>query len=262
VSDARFSPPWLPLLQELSGDFRTWAVWKNADSGLAGLGDIDSLSPRRYWPAIAQCHAEWAFAHDASIVIRCPHVPGVLLTATIFPGVDQMAQFDIWGDCFFRGSRIFTATDLVPLMIDDPRGFRRLRPGAEGLFLLVLNGIQRGGRPNESAIRDKRIPELLRADAEGVLQAAQLFGRLKDPIVRAAGAAERGSWDLGAVRRAELGFAVRSFFAPGILSRRLLFRVGALRHCPIVTGLLQERRVPEDLDAWLEIVARRHQIIR
>jgi hypothetical protein len=49
----------------------------------------------------------------------------------------------------------------------DERGFRIIRPGAEAVFMLVLNGFGRRGRPRRRRIEANQLPQLLRSNPDG-----------------------------------------------------------------------------------------------
>ena len=89
----------------------------------------------------------------------------------------------------FRGSTLFVLEQLQPLTMMDDRGFRRVRPGAEGLLKLVLNGSRWGGRPNMEGLHTKHVVELLEQDPEGSELAAE--------PVRSRPRTGPGSWPTG-----------------------------------------------------------------
>jgi hypothetical protein len=255
--------PFLSLLRQLNQSFPRWGVWKNIESALAEEGgDIDAAAPQDDWSAIVDIHAKWALSNGASMVTQCLHVPGVVLMAAAYPGRSTLSELDICSESFIRGRLLFHANDLLPLMIDDPRGFRRLRPGAEGLFVFLLNGVAWGGRPNHDVIERKRIIGLLNSDPEGVRSAAALLGRSSVHAIRAADAVCERQWDRRALLKVEKNLLLEAMLAPGDLWRRLGFRFGALRNCPVLKVLLSGRRVPDDLEGWLIEVGRSHEVRR
>jgi hypothetical protein len=89
-------------------------------------------------------------------------------------------QLDLVDEPPFRGSRLFSADQLRPLMVVDERGFRRIRDGAEGFFLLLYKGMPRGGRPDWLSIKRYRVIEKLTSDWSGAEATAALLGRAGD----------------------------------------------------------------------------------
>jgi hypothetical protein len=253
--------PWLPLLRQLNESFPRWGIWKNVESALAEEGgDIDAAAPQDDWSAIDGIHTKWALSNGASMVTQCLHVPGVVLMAAAYPGRPTLSELDICSESFIRGKILFRADDLMPLMIDDPRGFRRLRPGAEGLFVFLLNGVAWGGRPNHDVIERKKIIGLLNSDPEGVRSAAALLGRSSVHAIRAADAVCEGQWDRRSLLKVEKNHLLEAMLAPEDLWRRLWFRISAFRSCPLLKVLLSGRRIPDDLEGWLMEVGKGHEL--
>ena len=159
----------------------------------------------------------------------------------------------------WRGVTLFTHDQLAPLVTDDPRGFRSLAPGAEGLLKLLLNGTRWDGRPNREGLRAKRVLELLRADPEGARRAAAtLFGRASGMLVAGAERAAAGGWDQRAMLAVSAWVVGRGLLSPGVMARRLRFRASAGERCPVVAALADGRRVPRDREGWLRAVAAFH----
>jgi hypothetical protein len=255
--------PWLPLLRQLSDAFPRWGVWKNIESALTNEGgDIDSAAPQEHWSAISDIHTGWAFSSGASVVTECLHVPGVVLMAAAHPGRPTLSELDVCSHSYIRGKVLFRAEDIVPLMISDPRGFRRLRPGAEGLFVFLLNAVAWGGRPRPDLVKLKQIVGLLDEDPAGVQSAAKLLGPAAPNAIRAANAATEGRWDRRSLLKVERDNVLRALLAPRHLRKRLSFRMGPYRRCPLLRILLSGRRVPEDLESWLMAVGKTHRLWR
>jgi hypothetical protein len=232
-------------------------VWKNVDSALYGLGDIDSAAPPPDWPALEAGFWDWVEEFDLLPAVRCHHIPGGRNLIAIPGREERFLEVSIKESKSWRGARLFTLAQLLPLAELDDRGFRRLRPGAEGLFKLALNGCRWGGRPNAGGLVDKRVAELLRADPEGLVRAAEIFGRAAPAARAAAEAVSEGGWDGPAMRRVEahaLGQAVRE---PVTAARRGWFRIAG-RSCPVVRAMGDGRRVPADRASWLTAVDRSH----
>jgi hypothetical protein len=249
---------WLPLLRRLSDASQNWVVWKNVDSALSGIGDIDAAAPAEDWVVIEEEFRRWAARGELGPVVVCHHIPGGLNLISIPPDFPSFLEVGVKDRRIFRGSTLFVADDLKPLMQMDPRGFRRIRPGAEGLFKLLLNGTRRGGLPNWEGIRDKHVLELLREDPQGMRMAAQLLGPAARPLVAGAEGAMAGGWNRGAMFLVDAWAVMRALRSPVVLLRRLRFRLYG-KDCPIVRAILTDhRRVPADREGWLRQVALTH----
>src|SRR5438067_884447 len=128
------SDTWLPLLRSLTARERSWCVWKNADQAATSSGDVDSAAPRSAWAGVQDEFRTWAFAAGAGPVIVCRHLPETLVLAACDKGNrERLLQLDVYD----RVARVIRAEDLTGVAELDDQGFRRLRPGAEGLLLLI-----------------------------------------------------------------------------------------------------------------------------
>jgi hypothetical protein len=253
---------WLPLLRALTDDIPSWCVWKNAESAFTGTGDIDAASPDASWPTITDRFTGWARDRDLGPVVVCRHIPGGLNLVAVPDASSTLLEMGIKARRVYRGGTLFVLDDLVPLFTTDPRGFRTILPGAEGLFKLALNGLRWDGTANEPALREKHVRELLAADPEGVERAAAIFGSGAPAAIAGARAAAAGGWD----RRAMLSFqnwALRNALSePSVLAQRLRFKASGRHRCPVVRVLLEDRRViPADRRVWLDEVAADHEVI-
>jgi hypothetical protein len=255
------SSPWLPLLQRLSTISDEWLVWKNVDSALSGIGDVDSAAPSAQWATIENEFLSWALRERLGPAAVCRHIPGGLNLVAIPSGAAAFLEMSVKERRIFRGSTLFVIEDLKGLSEMDERGFRRLRPGAEGLFKLVLNGTRWGGRPNWDGIADKKIRELLAADPDGVEMTARLFGPVNGAAIKGARAAAESRWEPREMALVDAWFLAKSIRNPIILARRARFRFETKTSCPIVKAILGSRRkIPEDRDAWLAKVAETHEM--
>lgn len=249
--------PWLPLLQRLTQLSPLWCVWKNVDRALAGFGDIDSASIPEDCGRLLDEFRKWASSHGMGPIFVCPHLPGSVLGVAVRHR-EELIELQLCQQVFFRGSMLFRARDLVPLMEMDERGFRRLRPGSEGLLLLFYNSMKRGGRPLLGGEKALRPLDLMRSDPEGVELAARLFGPVRRHAVKLAKAATAGQWDRGSAIRVEVWAAVRAPLDPRMLAARLRLRAKDLGVCPILPVLNQGRRLRGNVDEWLLRTARTH----
>lgn len=252
---------WLPLLRSLTEALPSWLLWKNAESAFTGIGDIDAAAPEGDWPMIEHAFRAWAAAHDLGPVIVCRHIPGGLNLIAVPDREATFLEMGVKARRIWRGSTLFVLEDILPMAVTDPRGFRRLRPGAEGLFKLLLNGTRRGGRPDEAAMQAKGVRALLQADPEGVVQASRLFGPAGVAARRGAKEAAGGGWSRPAMLAIEGWMLLKAVANPRVTLARLRFRRQARATCPVVEAILgQGRRIPDDRAAWLARLAVDHPI--
>ena len=252
---------WLPLLRRLTREVPGWILWKNAESALTGTGDIDAAAPMADWPAIERIFAAWAREQGLGAVIVCRHIPGGLNLVALPARGEHLLEMGVKSTRVWRGVRLFGYGDLAESRALDPRGFRRIRPGAEGLYKLLLNGVRRGGAPDEAGLAAKHVRALLRADPAGARLAARRFGRWRGAAVRLAEAAAGGGWDRAAALALEGWAIVEGARHPSVPLARARFRWWGKERCPLVATLLgAHRRLPPDREAWLREVARTHRV--
>lgn len=262
AQDIDLSDLWLPLLRRLTEASSAWGTWKSPNNAFAGRGDVDSCAPESDWPMIEDEFHAWAEGNGLVSVGGCKHVPGVLFLAAIDPETRKLHELDVNGRKYFRGWTMFRPEDLADLMHIDPRGFRSIRPGAEGLIQLVQNGLLWGGRQNPEGLRIKGVVPKLKGDPEGADEASRLFGR-SAPAIRAAWRATvEGGWD----RRSMLGVEARALshapLEPGVAASRVWAKF-VKRRCPLLKTLFAGgRAVPADLDAWVSEARRVHPVMR
>jgi hypothetical protein len=255
------SARWLQLLGRLTERFPDWGLWKNADAALAGHGDFDSTAPASDWDEIGSEFAGWATANGYGPVAGCRHVPGVLFLVALDRERRALLELDVNGRKYFRGWTMFRPENLAPMMEIDSRGFRRVRPGTEGVILLVQNGLKWGGRPDPAGLARKKVAEILRRDPEGVRLAASLFAPAGGPALRAARAAAEGDWDRTAMLAVEARAVAGALAAPGVLWGRLRSR-GIKQRCPLLrTIFADDRTLSGDADEWVSQVARSHRLL-
>lgn len=249
---------WLPLLRELTASCPSWLVWKNAEQALEGRGDVDGAARAADLPRIVQAFARWARDRGAPRTFLCRHIPGK--TLLFCSGSDRaLAELDVMEWIAFRGGLVTRATDLAPLAVLDPLGFRRLRPGAEAALLLMFNGIRPGGRPNAAALLQKRLPARLSGDMEGVALATRTVGG--SLLARLASAVAVGSWDRRAALLLEASGVVRSVARPLRLARRLYVRMRRGRVCPLAAAVREGRHIKGDVADWLRRAERDHEVL-
>jgi hypothetical protein len=249
---------WITLLRALSESSPTRAVWKNAEAGLAGEGDVDFLAPDAEWDAIEHDFLRWARDHHLGPVIVCRHLPGAMFLVALPPGPGAWLQLDVRARVTWRGATLLEAGDAEPYTELDDRGFRRLRPGAEGLVKLFVNGVAPGGRRKDAGLAREGVGALLERDRTGVAHASALFGVLAPLVHAAAVAVAGGQWPRRALVAIESATLLRAPLAPPVLVGQAASR-RAKRRCPVMAaGIRGGRRVPEPREEWLERVARTH----
>ncbi len=249
---------WLPLLARLTDIHPAWGLWKNADSALQGQGDFDSTAPVSLWGDITAIFSEWAADNGYGPVVGCRHVPGVLFLIALDEERSSFLELDINARKYFRGWTVFRPEDLTPLMEIDERGFRRVRPGAEGVILLTQNGLKWGGRPDREGLRRRRVAEMLRSDPDGAHRAAELFGIARGPLERGIRRVTEGSWDGPAMLAVEARAVAGALMEPRILLTRLQAK-RVKRLCPMLTTIFSEkRRIVGDPRRWMASVAEGH----
>lgn len=253
---------WLSLLRRLTDEFPAWATWKNIDSALAGKGDVDSLAPPDDWPGIRRTFEAWSAERGYGPIIVCRHVPQGPHFITLQPGAPHIVQLDVKDRATFRGSTLIDAPMLARLSEMDADGYRRVRRGADGVIRLCSNAVGPGGRLNAPALVTKRIPELLRADPEGVEAMAESFGPARSALLAGVRAVLAGGWNRRAMRQVEAWALARSAMEPRVMLSRLWFGRVTLKRCPVLRVIRHDdRRVPDDLGGWLAEVRASHEVV-
>jgi hypothetical protein len=253
---------WLPLLRRITEACPEWLSWKNVESALTGVGDVDAVAPGDSWDRITLEFRRWAVEYGLGPVIECPHAPFLRHLVALSPVRPEFYELDLNRRKIFLGSTLFLPADLLPLTIADERGFRRLRPGAEGLLKLIQNGAYHDGRPNTAALQAKGIRELLSQDPEGVRACAWLFGRARGAVLRASDALLSGTWARRAVLMVNAWSLLRAVAEPDGVMARIRFRINR-RTCPVLRAVFAgRRRTPPDRERWLADVAMTHIVHR
>lgn len=249
---------WLPLLRRVSDEVPGWLVWKGVDAALQGTDDVDAVTPRGDWPTLTRVFTEWAREQGFPIAV-CTHVPWTLNLVALVEDGRNLLQMEVKDRSSFRGSVQFTARQLLPQAVDDPRGFRVLRPGAEGLLKMTLHGLRRGGLPNQEALAEHDVAGMLRSDPDGVAPAARLFGSAAPHVQAAAEALVSGGWDQQALLAVEQRAARRALLSPQVGMRRIWFRSVVRPRCELLQTIYGGRRIQGDPDAWLSRIGRTHR---
>jgi hypothetical protein len=252
---------WLPLLRRLTDLSPTYVVWKQIDSALEGVGDIDSAADPADWDVLEEAFRAWAVEHALEPTAVCNHIPGGRNLIAAPESITSFLELSIKHDKIWRGSMLFTLDQLAPLTIIDTRGFRRVRPGAEGLLKLVLNGSRWGGRADAAGLRAKHVVALLDEDPEGSDAAAALFGSAAPAARTLAARVRAGGWDRRAMLRLEGRALAKAATDPVTLARRAWFRAFSTSHCPVVKAIVGgDRLMPGDRADWWRSVAQGHAV--
>ncbi|MGH2751225.1 MAG: hypothetical protein ACRDK3_10195 [Actinomycetota bacterium] len=252
---------WLPLLARLTERFPEWGLWKNADAALTGQGDFDSTAPESDWDDITAEFSSWATEHHLNAVAACRHVRGVLFLVAVDRRDATLFELDVNARKYFRGWTVFRPDDLKPMMEIDDRGFRRVRPGAEGVTLLTQNGLKWGGRRDDAELRRKRVVEFLESDPEGVAAAARLFGSAEGALLRAAQAVTSGKWDRRALLRVEARALLGALADPPIVLSRVRAKRAKKRCRLLRTVFVDGRTIRGEVSDWIEQVEREGEIV-
>jgi hypothetical protein len=254
---------YLPLLQRLTMMSPSWCVWKNADRALSGHGDIDCSALADEWDSLVSEYRRWATQHSLGPVVACPHVKGVLFVLAIAPQEQSFYELDLHSQKYFRGGTLFRAEDLAsPLTRMDERGFRRARPGVEGVIVFTQNGTRWGGRSNMGGSKTDVALQMIREDPEGArLAAEKFFGPANKALLSAVQSALGGEWNQRAALAVDGWSVLRALREPHVIFRRFRTR-GIKKHCPVLLSIFRDdRRLPADIDAWLSEVASDHRVL-
>lgn len=261
VSDDR-AERWISLLTRLTTEFPRWAVWKNAASALNGHGDIDSFAPPEDWPGIEDEWLNWLQTGAFTHAIVCRHVPQGPHFVALENGSPWIWQLDVKVAGTFRGATLIDVDKLHRMVEFDEAGYRRVRPGAEGVLKLLYNGMQRFGACDEQGLETKQVVPLLASDPEGVQLAADLLcGPTAGSMMKAVDALLLGEWDQPSLRRVETWFRVKALAEPRRAVSRVWFNTVSKKVCPILQIIRNnDRRIPDDSEAWLAAVAKNHVV--
>ena len=253
---------WLALLRHLSDADPTWGAGGDVEEGFAGLGDVDLVAPHPTWAQLEGSFLRWARERGLGPVVSCPHRAGTLVLLALGPPGELFFELEATATKYLRGRVLYRAEDLTGLMTMDPRGFRRIRPGARSLLKFMPNGIKWGGRRRWSRDKAERVLEGVRADPEGARAAARLFTPIHEALLRAAQAAADGRWDRRALLEVEAWALARSAGHPREALGRLGERLRGRRNCAVLRAIGSGRRVPGDPEQWLAEVERDHDVHR
>jgi hypothetical protein len=250
---------WRRLLVGLTEAAPNWGVAGNVDEGLLGEGDVDLIAPVADWGAVEQHFRAWAEAHGLSPVVTCTHRPGVLELVALGSGDKPVYQVEVLGFRHFRGARLYRAEHLVAAMEMDPRGWRRLRPGAAGVVKLLPNGVTWSGGLKWHGPKAQRVLKVLKDDPEGVRAAARAFESLEGLVATAALRAGQGRWSRWRMTLIGLWALVKGLGHPQSFIARAGFRLRTDR-CELLATVKNQELVRRDPAKWLARVAVEHEV--
>lgn len=250
---------WLSLLQRLTQVVPQFGVLKNSARALSGMGDIDAFAAEEDLPLIEQEFRAWTAERDYPLVTVCRHPVAGAIFVAIDPASPYVLFLDIKAYRTFRGSALIGLRDAVSLAELDALGFRRLRPGPEGVLKLLWNGMRRGGRRNEEKLHSRAILELLRSDPADALDSARVVGPAAPLLRYAIRRAIAGEWSRPALIGVEWWCLVRAIGRPDVLLRQIWYRLRVAPQCPVLElSRRARRRLPDDREGWLGEVAAAH----
>ncbi|HET8739254.1 MAG TPA: hypothetical protein VFO17_05940 [Acidimicrobiia bacterium] len=251
---------WLPLLRDLTERFPGWTVWKNPESAFDGPGDIDSLAPREQWDSIERVFKTWAKDNGFRPTIVCRHVPQGPHFITVVHPWPHMLILDVKELSTWRGSTLIDHRRAGQVSEVGHDGFRRIRPGAEGVAKLLLNGVLPGGRKNEKGLEAKRVQTLLVSDPEGAELALGWVGPVSGTLRRGIDAYLGGGWDRQAMLTIEVFCTLRSLGEPRTAVSRLRFK-RAIKQCDILQSVRKRHRaIPDDAQQWYREISVNHEV--
>lgn len=249
---------WLPFLHRLAEHAPRAVVWKNAAAALDGHGDLDVIAPLEEWVEIEREFRRWAREHGLEPVAVCRHVPGSIFMLAADPERPAFFELDVKARGSYRGTTIFRTEDLTPLTELDERGFQRLRPGAEGLLKLIINGTADDGNLDPRRVQRERIVELLRADPDGAEQAARLFGRAALLVLSLVNGFLEGTWSRSRMLLLRARLRFRLLLEPAVLTQRLRARTVLPGECPGIKSLIKQGHLVPGGEARLRRLVQDH----
>ena len=249
---------WTSLLISLTQASPNWAVSGNIEEGLAGEGDVDLVAPSADWFRVDEEFRRWADSNGFHPVVSCSHRPGVLVLVAVDDPSTPVYKLEVLGYRHFRGTRLYAAEDLVQGMEMDPRGWRRLRPGAAALIKLLPNGVTWGGNLKWKGPKADRVLGLLKQDPEGALLAAEAFCCGRRLVVEAAREAGAGHWPRARMIGLEGLAVVKGLLSPADALARMRFRISPAGRCQLLSVLKEGNLIIGDV-AQMRALAESHE---
>jgi hypothetical protein len=210
------------------------------------------------WPIIERLFRRWVEDEGLTDVGVCRHIWRGPNFVARDPSSPYLLVLDVKAMRTFRGSPLMTAADGLALSEVDDAGFRRIRPGAEGVIKLLHNGTTRRGRADQGGLDRKGVVALLRTDPEGADLAAGWVGRAAPALRRSIAAVVSGGWSQRDMTVVQAWCLARGLADPGTPARQLRLRATGER-CPFVRLTRRDhRRLPAESDAWVASMRSAH----
>ena len=251
-------PHWLSLARGLSEVAPSWVACKSAGGAPTESGDLASTAPVEDWDALTQEFRRWVDATRLGPVVVCTHEPYVRHLVAL-DGPLRLFVLSLRARRVVRGATLFVPETLRPVTELDAWGFRRTRPGAEGVILLLDAVAQDGVEPDWPTLRARDVGALVARDRTGVRQTARLLlGPVDRAMVQLAEAVEGGRWDRRALSNMQRWCVARSLVEPAVMATWVRHRF--TRPCAVLDALAAGRRVPGDRRVWLDEVSADHSV--
>jgi hypothetical protein len=244
------------LARCLSESAPSWAAWRTGGDPASGL--LVSGAAPEDWEGLAAEFRRWAVGHGLGPVIRCDHDPYELLLVAL-DGNRPFFVLSIAARRVVRGATVVLADALGPLTELDAHGFRRLRPGAEAVLVLLDAVADEGMEPDWQRLRALNVAVLAGRDHAGVRDASRrLLGPAGRSMVQLAEAVEMGGWDRRALSNLQRWCVARALVEPVTLAARMRHRLTG--PCALARAVAGGRRPPADDERWLRAIALDHAV--
>ena len=155
--------------------------------------------------ALTRQFRRWAAANRLGPVVVCSHEPYVQHLVAL-DGPLRLFVLSLSARRVVRGATLFVPETLLTRRTElDAWGFRRTRPGAEGVILLLDAVAQDGVEPDWPALRARNVAALVARDRTGVRETARLLlGPADRAMVQLAEAVEGGQGPAGVDQHAAM----------------------------------------------------------
>lgn len=251
-------PHWLALARGLSEVAPGWVACKSVGGAPTESSDLPSAAPVEDWDALTEEFRRWAAANRLGPLVVCTHEPHVMHVLAL-DGPLRFFVLSLKARRVVRGATLFVPETLRPVVELDAWGFRRTRPGAEGVILLLDAVAQDGVEPDWQSLRARNVGGLVSRDRNGVRETARLLlGPVDRAMVQLAEAVEGGRWDRRALSNLQRWCVARSLVEPAIMATWMRHRF--IRPCAVLDAMAAGRRVPGGRQAWWDAVTADHSV--
>jgi hypothetical protein len=249
---------WLALARGLSDVAPSWVACKSVGGAPTESSELASTAPAEEWDTLTREFRRWAAAGRLGPVVVCSHEPHARHLVAL-DGPLRFFVLSLRARRVVRGATLFVPETLRPVVELDAWGFRRTRPGAEGVILLLDAVAHDGVEPDWQHLRARDVAGLVARDHTGVREAARLLlGPVDRAMVQLAEAVEGGRWDRRALTSLQRWCVARSLVEPAVMATWMRQRF--TRPCAVLDAMAAGRRVPGDRRAWLDDVAVDHPV--